>query len=132
MIVGRENVKRTNTALLVLARLLQSSGEFAEPGAVVHGTEGVPVTLIGFLRNLGSAVHIGDATPHSPPLQVILRAAFVGSVDFENLHVLSKGFDAEQVAHWGASFAVTLQGIAVNAVFDQVAAGATLEVGRQF
>src|ERR1035441_7587545 len=121
MIAGLEEVQRADTPSLILARLLQSSGEFAEPGAVVHRTEGVAVTLIGFLRNLGTAVQIGHATPHSPPLQVVLRAPFVGSVDFENLHVLSQGFDAEQVAHRGAGFAITLQGIAVNAVFDPVA-----------
>ena len=132
MLVGLKEVQRADPPSLILAGLLQSSGEFAEPRAVVYRTECVPVTLIGLLRNLGAAVHIGHATSHSPPPQVVVRAAFVGSVDFENLRVLREGFDAKQVAHRGTGFAVTLQRIAVNAVLDPVAAGAAFEVGRQF
>src|ERR1022692_1162288 len=117
---------------LILARLLQSSGEFAEAGAVVHRTEGIPITLIGFLRNFSAPVHVGHAAPHSAPLQVVLRAAFCGPVGFEHFYVLGEGLDAKQVAHGSAGFAVTLQGIAVDTVFDPVPAGAAFEIGRQF
>src|ERR1035438_3919967 len=89
-----------------------------------HRTEGIPITLIGFLRNFSAPVHVGHAAPHSAPLQVVLRAAFCGPVGFEHFYVLGEGLDAKQVAHGSAGFAVTLQGIAVDTVFDPVPAGA--------
>jgi hypothetical protein len=82
VIVSLEEVQCADTPSPILAGLLQSSGEFAEPGAVVHCTEGVPVTLIGFLRNLGAAVHIGHATTHSALLYV---GIFVRRDDFKQL-----------------------------------------------
>src|ERR1039458_1291790 len=97
MVVGLEEVKRTDAPALILARLLQSSGEFAEAGAVVHRTEGIPITLIGFLRNFSAPVHVGHAAPHSAPLQVVLRAAFCGPVGFEHFYVLGEGLFAKQV-----------------------------------
>src|SRR5712692_8399752 len=132
MIVGLEGVKRADAASLILARLFQVSGEFAKSGVVVDRTEGVPIALVRFLGNLAAAVHIGHTTPHDAPLQVILRAAFCGPESLENLYVLSEGFDAKQVAQRGAGFAITLQGIAVNAVFDPASAGTAFEIGRQF
>ncbi len=68
MVIGLEEAQRADTPSLTLARSLQISGEFAEPGAVVHRTEGVPIALVGFLGNLAAAVHIRHATPHRPPL----------------------------------------------------------------
>src|ERR1017187_2102310 len=106
MVVGLEEVYRTDAPALILARLLQSSGEFAEAGAVVHRTEGIPITLIGFLRNFSAPVHVGH------------RASFCAPVGFEHFYVLGEGLDAKQVAHGSAGFAVTLQGIAVDTVFD--------------
>src|SRR5712691_11034947 len=114
MIVGLEEVECADTPSLILTRLLQRSGEFAESGAVVNRTEGVPIALIRFLGDLAAAVHIGYTAPHDPPLQVVLGTAFCGPVGFENLRVWGQGFDAKQVAQRGAGFAITLQGIAVN------------------
>ena len=118
MIVGLEGMKGADAASLILARLFQVSGEFAKSGAVIDRTEGVPIALVGFLGNLAPAVHIGYTTPHDAPLQVILRAALCGPESFENLYVLGESLDAKQIAQRGAGFAVTLQRIAVHAVFD--------------
>src|SRR5712671_4650377 len=106
MIVGLEEVKSPDTPPLILARLLQSSSEFAKPGAVVYRTEGVPITFIGSLGNLGAPVQIGYATPHLAPLQTAFGIAFIGPVGFENLHVLREGFDPKDIPYRGAGFAV--------------------------
>src|SRR5260370_40615901 len=117
MIVGLEEVQCPDTAsTLILARLLQSSGEFVKPGAVVHRTECVPIAFVGLLGNLGAAVQIGDAMPHPEPLQVALGMAFLGPEGFENLHVLGEGFDAIEVAHRGSGFAVTVLRISLCTV----------------
>ena len=116
IVVGLEEVKRADTPSLILARLFQVSGEFVKSGAVVNRTEGVPITLIGFLET--SQRRCISATPRRMIRhQVILRAAFRGPVGFEDFRVLGERFDAKQVAPRGAGFAVTFQGIAVNAVF---------------
>ena len=132
MIVGLEQVKRADTAALILARLFQVSGEFAKSGAVVYRAESIPIALVGFLGDLAAAVQIGHTPPHDPPSQVLLGAAFCLPVRFENSHVLSKRFDAKQVAYRSGGFAISLQGIAVDAVFDPVSAGSAFEIGGQF
>jgi hypothetical protein len=67
MIVGLEGVQGADAAALELARLFQGNGELAKPRAIVHGTEGVPITLVGFLRNFSAPVQVGHATPHPQP-----------------------------------------------------------------
>ena len=64
-----------------------------------------------------------------------------GPVDFENLHILGEGFDAIQITHWSARFAVTPSAVGgdlpgeVDAVAQRTPAQfepATLPGGRAF
>src|SRR5580704_337827 len=47
MIFGLEKVQRADPPSLILTRPLKAAGEFAEPSAVVHRTESVPVAFVG-------------------------------------------------------------------------------------
>ena len=57
---GIANAQRPNTASVVAYAGRDLIEEFAEPGGVVDGTEGVEVGLVGALGDLGAAVKVSD------------------------------------------------------------------------
>ena len=106
MIFGLEKVQRADPPSLILTRPLKAAGEFAEPSAVVHRTESVPVAFVGFLGNLGAPVQIGHSPAHRPPLEVVFGAAFFGPKGLEDFDVLGQGFDPIEVSHGSTGFAI--------------------------
>src|SRR5579863_6020383 len=46
--------------------------------AIIHAGQRIQQSVVGFLRNFGSPMQVGDSFAQGPPLQIVLRSSFFG------------------------------------------------------
>lgn len=117
-----------NTLVVPGGGLTETTHHLAQRDRGVHGGEGIDITLVGSLGDLGTAVDIGDAFAQGEPVLGSGGLVFGVAKHFKGRGVVDGGFDAED----GALLVVEFNGVLSETMFDANAFGAVFEVGDDF